>query len=64
MLLENIKRLCIENNTSIYAIERELGIGNGVIGKWGKSSPRVDTLQLVADYFGVKVDDLLQGKRP
>lgn len=60
MILENIKRLCKEHNTRIFAVERALGIGNGVIGKWANSSPRVDTLKLVADYFGVPVDDLLQ----
>lgn len=60
MILENIKRLCKERNTSIFALEKALGIGNGVIGKWSKSSPTVAKLAAVADYFGVTVDELLQ----
>ena len=57
--IEKIKRLCKERGTSIRALEQTLGIGNGVIGKWSNSSPRVDTAKLVADYFGITVDDLL-----
>ncbi len=62
MLAENVSRLCKERNTSIFALERELGIGNGAIGKWkdGARSPRVETVKKIADYFGVTVDDLLR----
>jgi len=59
MLVENIQRLCKENNTTFGALEKKLEIGNGVIAKWNKSSPRVGTVQKVADYFGVTVDALL-----
>lgn len=38
----------------------ETGIGNGTIARWGKSFPRVDSLQAVAKYFGCSVDDLLR----
>lgn len=60
MLVDNIQRLCKEKGTSIWSLERETGIGNGVIGKWAKSSPRVDSLRKVADYFGVTIDELLK----
>jgi len=59
MLVENIQRLCKENNTTFWALEKELKIGNGVIAKWAKSSPRVETVQKVAEYFGCTVDELL-----
>lgn len=59
MLLENIQRLCEKNNITLWSLERKLKIGNGVIAKWARSSPRVETVQKVADYFGVAVDDLL-----
>lgn len=59
MTLKNIKRLCDEHDISFWALERSTGIGNGVIAKWEGKSPRIDTLQKVADYFGVTVDDLL-----
>ena len=59
MIVSNIKRLCEEHKTSIWALERATGIGNGVIARWERASPRVDSLQKVADYFGVTVDELL-----
>lgn len=60
MLVQNIQRLCEENNTTFRSLERELGIGNGVIAKWAVSNPRVDTLKKVADRFECTVDDLLK----
>lgn len=60
MILENVKRMCKERNISIAYLERELSIGNGTIARWERSSPRVETLKLVADYFGCTVDDLLK----
>lgn len=65
MIYENVKCLCEKNNISIQALERELGIGNGAIGKWqGRSaSPRVSTVQKIAERFGVTVDELLKPER-
>ena len=60
LILENVKRLCKQKQTSIWALEKALGIGNGTISKWETSSPSVDKLKRVADYFGVTVDDLLR----
>lgn len=41
-------------------LERTLGFGNGLIGKWENSSPSISRLKLVADYFCVPVDALLE----
>lgn len=62
MNLKKIKELCIEKKVTFASLERETGIGNGVIAKWAESSPRVDNLKKVADYFGVTVDELLKGE--
>ena len=45
---------------SIWRLEQECGIGNGVVGKWAQktSAPRIDTIAKVAEYFGVTVDEL------
>ena len=58
-LYENIKMLCERNHTNFSSVENETGLGNGVIGKWKKASPRLATVKKVADYFGVTVDFLL-----
>ena len=59
MLLKNIARLCKEKGISIAKLERETGISNGTIGRWNASSPKVDNLKTVADFFGVSMDSLL-----
>jgi transcriptional regulator with XRE-family HTH domain len=60
-ILENIQFLCKKNDMSIPKLEKELNIGNGAIYKWDKSSPSIDKLQKVADYFKVSTDYLLYG---
>lgn len=59
MIYKKISTLCKENKISIARLEKELGIGNGTIGRWEKSSPTVENLKKVADYFGVTVNDLI-----
>lgn len=62
MIYDNIKRLCETHGISIAALEKKCGIANGTIGKWrgNNQSPRICTLQRVADHFGVPVDELLK----
>jgi transcriptional regulator with XRE-family HTH domain len=63
-LVEKIKALCEQRGITIYRLEHDTGIGNGVIAKWKTCSPRVGTLKKVADYFGVSVDELLTDAPP
>jgi transcriptional regulator with XRE-family HTH domain len=58
-ILENIQMLCEKNKITVPILERELKLGNGSIYKWNKSSPKVDTLQKVANYFSVTIDSLI-----
>lgn len=60
MILDNVRVLCEKKKITIAALERELGFGNGTIGRWDKASPTIDKLQAVANYFHVKVDRLLR----
>lgn len=48
-----IKQIAAKNHKSIYQIEHDLQLSNGMISKWDKSMPRADALQSVADYLGV-----------
>lgn len=59
MIYENILQLCEKNNTSIYALEKELGFGKSTISKWRKASPSIENLKKVADFFDVSMDLLL-----
>ena len=59
MIYTNISRLCQKEGISIAKLEKQTGLGNATIRGWSTSSPTVDRLKLVADYFGVTIDDLL-----
>lgn len=65
MFWENFVRLCAEHNTKPNPVAKELGFSSGSVTDWknGKK-PRPTTVQKIADYFGVTVDDLLQEKKP
>ena len=59
----NIKKLaamCKEKGITFHKLEKECGIGNGIIARWKTSSPTVANLKAVADFFGVTVDELLK----
>lgn len=43
-MLDKIKALCKEKKTSISKLEKQLGFGNGVIGRWDKSVPSYERL--------------------
>lgn len=60
MIFEKVKRLANEKGISISALEKEAGLGNGVIRKWKTSSPNVDSLKAVAMVLDVKVSKLLE----
>lgn len=59
MLYEKIEKLCKEKSISIARLEREAGLGNGVVGRWRTSSPTVDNLKAVAKVLETTVDELL-----
>ena len=61
MLYERIKELCKKKGTSIAEMERSLGFGRSSISKIDKHVPSADKLQRIADYLGVKIDDLMDG---
>ena len=59
-VVAQIQTLCNEKGISIWQLANELGISNGVIKKWEKStSPKVTTLIKIAEYFDVSLDYLV-----
>ena len=63
-MIDRIHALAKEMGVSISTIEKNVGLSNGIIGKWKKQSPTCDKLKLVADYFGVSIDYLVTGEEP
>lgn len=56
-----IKLLANKADISIPCLEVELGLGNCTISHWKNSSPTVEKIKQVADYFGVTIDYLVSG---
>lgn len=60
MLYDNIKYYAERKGLSILKVEREAGLSRGHIDKWKQSTPRLDTLQKVAEVLGVSITTLLK----
>lgn len=60
MFYDNFVRLCAKENISPSAAAEEMGFCRSVVTRWGKGgNVRKATLERVANYFGVTVDDLI-----
>lgn len=55
-MFTKISKLCKKNKITVTQLEKMLGFGRGTIAKWKKSSPTVEKLKAVADYFGVSIE--------
>ena len=62
IMLTPTKELGKKNKISILRLEEETGITKNTISRWNNSTPSVDKVKAVADYFGVSVDYLLTGR--
>ena len=58
---DSIERLCSKQGISIRKLEIKAGVGNGVIGRWRFRTPKLATLQKVADALGVPLIAILYG---
>ena len=63
-IYNRIKEKADEKGISIKALEREAGLGNGVIKRWNETSPQCNKLELVANYLQVSIEWLITGKDP
>ena len=64
-MYEIFEKLLMERGVTAYKVAKATGISTGSMTDWkkGRSAPKVDKLQKIADYFGVSVDYLL-GNEP
>ena len=62
-LKERIKTMCKEAGIPVSRLERECGFANGYISKLDKSTPNTKNIQKIADFLGVDIDLLMNGKR-
>lgn len=60
-MYQKIQELCRVKQTTINAIEIELGFPRGSIYKWNEHKPSVDKVAKVAAVLGVSIEELLEG---
>lgn len=66
MIYEVIKEIADQKGISIYRIEKDCGMSNGIIAKWGKTaqqSPKVNNLIKVAEYLETPLETFLERKK-
>lgn len=63
MFYDNFYSLCQKAGVTPTQVARDLGIRQSTVSMWKKqeSTPRYETLKMLAYYFGVSINDLLDG---
>ena len=61
-IVERIKEKSRQKGTNIATLEKELGIGNGVIRRWNDRKPGAEQVDKIAVCLNTTVEWLLTGK--
>ena len=63
-MYEIFEQLLQKNGISAYRVSKEAGVTQTALSNWksGRNTPSTQTLQKIADYFGVTIDYLMTGK--
>ena len=58
---EVFKSLRTEKNLGQVELSKEIGVSSGIISMWenGKREPNMESLIMIAEYFGVTIDYLV-----
>ena len=54
-----IKNLCDKNNITIFVLEKQIKVSRGVLYTWKKSSPSVEKVKKIAEYFNISMNYLV-----
>jgi len=65
-MYEVFSELLQKNGVTPYKVSKETGVSQSTLSDWkrGLSTPKIDKMQKIADYFGVSVEYLQTGKEP
>lgn len=63
-MYEIFMKLLEEKGVTAYKVSKATGIAGSTFTDWktGRSTPKTDKLQKIADYFGVSLDYLMTGE--
>lgn len=61
-MYKKIEKLLNERNITPYQLAKTTGISQSSLSDWknGRSTPKVDKLKILADYFGVDINYFLE----
>ena len=59
-LLTKIRELCSSKGITLAELERLSGLSPNTLRRWDTSTPSVDKVEVVANFFHVSVDYLLE----
>lgn len=61
-MYEKFAILLEKNNKTAYQVAKDTGIAQSVLSDWktGRSTPKVDKLQILAKYFNVPIEYFLE----
>lgn len=61
-MYEKFKQLLDNKGITAYRVSKDTGISATTFSDWktGKSSPKVEKLKILADYFGVSIEYFLE----
>lgn len=64
-MYEVFEQLLQKHNVSAYKVSKATGISQATLSDWkrGISTPKIDKLQKIADFFGVSLDYLRTGEQ-
>ena len=62
---KNLKHYMEINGKNQTDLMNDLGLGSSTVSSWctGQKLPRMNKIQMLADYFGIEKSDLLEEKR-
>lgn len=59
MLYQRIKDLCRQREITLSELAKSVGVSETVFRTWKKSSPSIDKVRIIAEYFKVSTDYLI-----
>ena len=59
-IIDKIQELCEETDITILRLEKDLCFSKSIVYTWKNSSPSIDKICKIADYFNVSVDYILE----
>lgn len=60
MFYENVQKIARQKGTTPTGVANAIGLANSAAAKWKRGSvPKADTIQKIADYLDVSIEELL-----